>query len=133
MKKEEPNYQLTLQVRDYECDLQGIVNNAVYQNYLEHTRHEYLKTRGYDFASITKTGTHIVITKAEINYLKPLKSGDTFTVTLKTERISPLRIAFHQTITHSTTKTKMLTAKLTATALDPKGKPHPNKILTNLL
>jgi acyl-CoA thioester hydrolase len=24
-----------MSVRDYECDMQGIVNNSVYQNYLE--------------------------------------------------------------------------------------------------
>ncbi len=26
-------YEVTLEVRDYECDMQGIVNNAIYQNY----------------------------------------------------------------------------------------------------
>ena len=43
-------YQFTLkfEVRDYECDLQGIVNNAVYQHYLEHTRHVYLKQNEVD-------------------------------------------------------------------------------------
>ena len=35
-------YELKMKVRDYECDLQGIVNNANYQHYLEHTRHEFL-------------------------------------------------------------------------------------------
>ena len=30
-------YELEMKVRDYECDLQGIVNNANYQHYLEHT------------------------------------------------------------------------------------------------
>ena len=29
-------YELEMKVRDYECDLQGIVNNANYQHYLEH-------------------------------------------------------------------------------------------------
>lgn len=35
-------YELKMKVRDYECDLQGIVNNANYQHYIEHTRHEFL-------------------------------------------------------------------------------------------
>ena len=31
-----------MKVRDYECDLQGIVNNANYQPFMEHSRH-YIK------------------------------------------------------------------------------------------
>ena len=30
-------FELKMKVRDYECDLQGIVNNANYQHYIEHT------------------------------------------------------------------------------------------------
>ena len=43
-------YELKMKVRDYECDLQGIVNNANYQHYLEHTRHEFLTSVGISFA-----------------------------------------------------------------------------------
>jgi len=43
-------YELEMKVRDYECDLQGIVNNANYQHYLEHTRHEFLTSVGVSFA-----------------------------------------------------------------------------------
>ena len=39
-------YELKMKVRDYECDLQGIVNNANYQHYIEHTRHEFLTSTG---------------------------------------------------------------------------------------
>ena len=43
-------YELNFTVRDYECDLQGIVNNAVYLNYFEHTRHTFLIGKNIDFA-----------------------------------------------------------------------------------
>ncbi|NSW95739.1 MAG: acyl-CoA thioesterase, partial [Bacteroidales bacterium] len=42
MKPHQASFRLEFTVRDYECDLQGVVNNANYQHYLEHARHEYL-------------------------------------------------------------------------------------------
>ena len=42
MTEEKVPYNLRFIVRDYECDLQGVVNNANYQHYLEHARHEFL-------------------------------------------------------------------------------------------
>jgi acyl-CoA thioester hydrolase len=50
------SFKFEFEVRDYECDLSGIVNNAVYQNYLEHTRHVYLKSSGLDFAALEMQG-----------------------------------------------------------------------------
>ena len=49
-------YELEMKVRDYECDLQGIVNNANYQHYLEHTRHEFLTSVGVSFAALHEQG-----------------------------------------------------------------------------
>ena len=37
-------FKLTDKVRDYECDLQGVVNNSNYQHYMEHTRHRWVRT-----------------------------------------------------------------------------------------
>ena len=72
------NFELELEVRDYECDLQGIVNNAIYLNYLEHARHQLLKNIGVDIAKLHDGGCDLVITRAELDYEQPLRSGDRF-------------------------------------------------------
>lgn len=78
------DFELELKVRDYECDLQGIVNNANYQHYLEHTRHEFLLSKGISFAELHEKGIDAVIARVEMSYKTPLKSKDCF--------ISKLRI-----------------------------------------
>ena len=39
-------FETKMEVRDYECDIQGIVNNANYLHYIEHTRHLFLRATG---------------------------------------------------------------------------------------
>ena len=71
-------YELKLKVRDYECDLQGIVNNANYQHYLEHTRHEFLCANGVSFAQLHAEGTDPVVARLTMSFKTPLCSGDEF-------------------------------------------------------
>lgn len=61
-------YELDFKVRDYECDLQGIVNNSVYQNYLEHTRHEFLLSRNVSFSGLHEQGVDAVVARIEIAF-----------------------------------------------------------------
>jgi acyl-CoA thioester hydrolase len=110
-------------VRDSECDLQGVVNNAVYQNYLEHARHKFLIARGLDFAEITKTGVHLVAIRIEIDYLSPLRPGDIAVVSVSTERVSKLRLGFRQSITRVSDGKVCAEAFVVATAIDQRGRP----------
>jgi len=82
-------YSLEFSVRDYECDIQGIVNNANYQHFIEHARHEYIKTLGLNFTELHEQGVDMVVAKLEMAFKTPLKSNDKFlvTVTLKKEGI----------------------------------------------
>lgn len=118
------DYSIDLEVRDYECDIQGIVNNSVYQNYLEHTRHKYIKSIGLDFATLAEKGINLVVKRVEIDYQAPLQSGDKFVSMLKMERISPLRFGFVQNIYRLSDNKLMIKALVTGTALNKNGRPE---------
>lgn len=116
-------FTLEMTVRDYECDLQGIVNNAVYQNYLEHARHRYLKKIGIDFADVTARGIHLVVTRTELDYRASLKSGDVFSVSVRMEQVSKVRFAFIQEIRIVASTKKILDARVIGTALNERKRP----------
>lgn len=117
-------FMLEMAVRDYECDLQGVVNNAVYQNYLEHARHEYLKSIGIDFAALAAEKINLVVVRVEIDYKTSLTSGDRFMVHVRPERVSPVRILFHQEIYRLPDRKLVIRALVTGTALNAKGRPQ---------
>ena len=71
-------FELKMKVRDYECDLQGIVNNANYQHYIEHTRHEFLRTEGVAFSELHDRGIDAVVARLNMAFKTPLRSGDEF-------------------------------------------------------
>lgn len=116
---------LELKVRDYECDIQGIVNNSVYQNYIEHARHEFLLERGVDFAALAYQGINLVVVRAELDYKASLKSGDTFSIETKLLKASRIKFEFQQTIRRSSDNAMCLNAKVIGAALNEKGRPIP--------
>lgn len=122
-----------LRVRDYECDLQGIVNNAVYQHYLEHARHEYLKSAGLDFAELTALGVIIVVIRAELDYKQALRPGDRFSVSVAVKKLGRLKMVFEQEIRRLTDDELMLEAKITAVSLKDGGRPYFPEELEKLL
>jgi len=90
-------YGLPLKVRDYEVDSQGIVNNANYLHYLEHTRHEFCQERGISFRDMQRAGIDPVVRKIEISYLTPLRLAEEMESKLWMERRGA-RFIFHQDI-----------------------------------
>lgn len=124
MKQELYNYifELEFKVRDYECDLQGIVNNAVYQNYLEHTRHEFLRSANNDFAEMHRQGINPVVIKSELEYKAPLTSGDEFIVKLALRRINYVKFQFIENIYMKDTNKLVLNGLITC-AVTMNGRP----------
>ena len=116
-------HSLEFSVRDYECDMQGVVNNGVYQNYLEHARHEFLQSQGINFAEMTIKRINLVVVRAELDYRDSLSSGDRFVVCSNIQRKSKLRFEFLQDIFRLPDNRLMLEARITGTSLNQQGRP----------
>lgn len=69
-------FKTQFKVRDYECDLQGVVNNANYQHYMEHSRHEFLESLGENFGKMHEEGLDAFVSNVNISYKQSLRSGD---------------------------------------------------------
>lgn len=124
-----PPFSLSFEVRDYELDFQGIVNNSVYLNYLEHTRHRYLYERGIDMTGLHDQGIDLVVTRIEMDYKHSLRSRDRFMVTVEVYREGNLRIVFDQKIIRQPDEKLVLKAKTTGVCL-LHGKPaRPQDVL----
>jgi len=109
-------FSLDFKVRDYECDLQGVVNNANYQHYLEHARHEYLVSQGVSFADLHTGGIDLIVTRVEIDYRYPLRSRDRFRVLVRIEREGNVRLLFIQEIRRVPDDKLIVNAKVTGVA-----------------
>ena len=90
-------FKLTDKVRDYECDLQGVVNNSNYQHYMEHTRHEFLESLGENFGKMHEKGVDGFVSRVEIQYKTSLKSGDSYISCLNVYKIG-VKLVFEQDI-----------------------------------
>lgn len=126
-------FSIELKVRDYECDIQGVVNNSVYQNYLEHARHEYLLSRGIDFFELAKDNVNLMVLRAEIDYKMSLKSGDKFIVDVEVVQASRVRFNFLQCIYRKSDNKLAINAQITGTAVNERGRPFMPDTIAELL
>lgn len=106
-------YELEMKVRDYECDIQGVVNNSVYQNYLEHTRHEFLEANNLSFAELHDRGVDAMVSSIEIAYKTALRPGDSFISKLYLSK-EGVRYIFHQSIFRKSDEKLAVKAKVHA-------------------
>jgi acyl-CoA thioester hydrolase len=123
---------LEFKVRDYECDIQGVVNNANYQHYLEHARHEFLLLKGISFAKLHEEGIDLIVSRIEIDYKYPLRSRDSFIVTVDIQREGNVRLAFIQNIYRIPDKKLIAHGKVTGVSTK-NGKPIAPGNLISLL
>ena len=90
------------EVRGYELDLQGIVNNAHYLHYFDHVRIKHLYSKGIDWCVWHDDGFDLVLIHVDLAIKSSLRANDEFYITSKIERLSKLKILFDQKIYRKT-------------------------------
>lgn len=108
------------EIRDYEIDFQGIVNNAHYLEYLDHARNLYLKKINTDVVKFAEKNFNIVLVETHLKYRRSLKSGDRYTVHTQVSKPSKVRFLFKQAIYLEGTKSLILEAESTVCCVEAK-------------
>ena len=121
MEQDKYIFTIEIAVRDYELDSEGIVNNAIYLHYLEHTRHAFVKQEGIPFGSLTSDGLMPVVRRLEIKYCTPLRTGDVVLSRLWIERKGP-RFIFYQDLFRKADEVPVAKAVVTIVCMDKDGR-----------
>jgi acyl-CoA thioester hydrolase len=74
-------FSVRMRVRGYELDAHGHVNQAVYTQYAEHARWEFLRAAGVSQADLAGRGLGPAILKTTIRFHRELGAGDEVDVT----------------------------------------------------
>ncbi|MBO4944928.1 MAG: acyl-CoA thioesterase [Muribaculaceae bacterium] len=116
-RKKEFTFEMPMEVRDYEVDSQGIVNNANYLHYMEHTRHMFCQAAGTTFRSLQEQGVDPVLRRVDIEYLTPLRLADRMISSLSLYR-DGARFIFDQEIRRVPDDVPVARAKCTIVCLE---------------
>lgn len=95
-------FEFNMKVRDYECDAQGIVNNANYQHYYEVARHEFLEEFGLNFSQLHEDGFDAVVVGIYIQYKHSLRGANEFICTVESIEKKGIKYIFNQKIIRKT-------------------------------
>ncbi|HIW37267.1 MAG TPA: acyl-CoA thioesterase [Candidatus Treponema faecavium] len=85
-------------VRTYECDSYGHVNNAVYLNYLEYGRMEFLHKAGFKYKELIAGGYYLYVTHIDIHYKSSAFLDDTLYIETEPVKLRNVTGTFHQRI-----------------------------------
>ncbi|MBO4571048.1 MAG: acyl-CoA thioesterase [Bacteroidales bacterium] len=109
-------YILEMSTRDYECDIQGVVNNANYQHYFEATRHQWLREEGFSFSKWHEEGIDLMVSEINIKYKVPLRGQEDFLSCFNMRREGP-RFVFDQDIYRKSDMTLCASGKISCVCL----------------
>lgn len=89
-------FRVRIAVRGYELDPQGHVNQAVYLQYAEHARWEFLRAAGITQQALAAAGVAPAALENTIRYLAELRHGDEVDVTCQFDGHGGKTFRMHQ-------------------------------------
>lgn len=115
-------YTSKLTVRSYECDSYGHVNNAVYLNFLEYGRMEYLHQIGFAYKELIEAGFYLYITHIDIHYKASAFLDDELFIDVEAVSKKTVSGTFHQVV-RKADGTVCAEADVTWASVDHNGRP----------
>jgi len=115
-------HELTINVRGYELDSFGHVNNAVYLNYCEEARWDILRSLEL-FEFFARTGLILVVTEADIRYIKEARVFDELIITTDIAREAPY-LVFTHAIRRTDNSERITRAVIKTLLVDKERVPH---------
>lgn len=109
-------------VRSYECDGYNHVNNAVYLNFLEYGRMEYLRFIGFDYEKAVALGYGLYVTHIDISYKASAYLYDELEISVKPTKLGKISGEFYQEIRKKDGRLCVL-AKVTWACVNSEGRP----------
>ncbi len=111
-----------LRVRTYECDSYGHVNNAVYVNFLEFGRMEFLHGINFDYKGFIAAGYFLYISHIDVYYKASAYLDDELFVEVEPIETGAVRGTMRQTI-RKADGTICVEAKVTWASVNKDGRP----------
>jgi acyl-CoA thioester hydrolase len=110
-----------LRVRNFQVDSQGIVHNAIYLEYCEIGRVEYVRNLGIQLlpTGIFDDGVKINVKRNEINYESPATVDDLLDIYTRISYIKNSSFCFEHLIFHHDTGRLLITQKSVQVNLNP--------------
>jgi acyl-CoA thioester hydrolase len=114
-------HECSLTTRSYECDSYGHINNAVYLNYLEYARMQFLHAAGVPFAALRAQGIGFVVVRICIDYRAAVGPEEPLRIVTKPRRKEHVRVVFTQEIYRD--RDLAAEAEVTWACVNAQGKP----------
>jgi len=110
-------------VMSYELDSFGHVNNAVFLNYLEKARGDFMLSKGLSFKDFKKWNRFPVVTKATLLYKAPAFADDQLVIQGWISKHSPASFTLRYKIVHKDSEKLVLSGETTHVFIDDRNKP----------